>query len=323
MIISTGSSVKMKERADELFQISPLMITELPVEMIIHIFSFMDGWSLQACRSVCRSWNIILEGGHLWELLCKKEDLKMYWSHLNEHEEPLDHRWRNVWIWHQMSRHPFQAGEVKEGFGTFADSEEGTTYLGQWKENKKHGWGKFVWGDSSRYEGQWFNDKRTGFGTYFWLDGRYFVGYHCEDKRFNGKFYWPAGSSYEGQYKNGSRDGAGTFTWPDGDSYQGTWREGGRFESGIYRCVQKGKEGEFPQTWNEVEFDFNDRGPTIGKRKIDDEPESDGDRDHEEDDNEVRDWKRKKQDIEEEEICEIGSVKSKTSKKRKSARLEA
>ena len=40
----------------------------------------------------------------------------------------------------------------------------------------RHGIGLFVWKDGSSYEGDWFEDKINGVGSYIWPDGRKYEG---------------------------------------------------------------------------------------------------------------------------------------------------
>ena len=44
--------------------------------------------------------------------------------------------------------------------------ENGTEYVGQWKNCKKEGKGVQVWPDTSRYEGDWKEDKANGNGKF-------------------------------------------------------------------------------------------------------------------------------------------------------------
>jgi len=39
-------------------------------------------------------------------------------------------------------------------------------YVGDWRDNKAHGKGKFVHVDGDIYEGYWANDKANGRGAY-------------------------------------------------------------------------------------------------------------------------------------------------------------
>ena len=42
--------------------------------------------------------------------------------------------------------------------------------------SKKEGEGKYTYADGSTYEGQWLDNKINGFGSYLWADGRKFYG---------------------------------------------------------------------------------------------------------------------------------------------------
>ncbi len=75
-------------------------------------------------------------------------------------------------------------------------------YLGEWKDGKKNGHGKFTWEDGRVYEGAWKDDTMTGWGV----------------------FTWPDGSRYEGQWMNNLRHGTGTFYTADGRKVETEWR---------------------------------------------------------------------------------------------------
>ncbi len=60
---------------------------------------------------------------------------------------------------------------------------DGTQYKGEWKDNKRHGYGAWLRPDGMKYEGEWENDKPGGQGTLTYPDGRKRTG-----KWENGKF---------------------------------------------------------------------------------------------------------------------------------------
>jgi len=62
-------------------------------------------------------------------------------------------------------------------------------YLGQWKEDKAHGYGVYIHVNGAKYEGQWKDDLQDGYGVETWTDG----------------------SKYEGHYKAGKKHGQGNF----------------------------------------------------------------------------------------------------------------
>jgi hypothetical protein len=44
-------------------------------------------------------------------------------------------------------------------------SKTGDKYIGEWKNNKKHGKGTQIWMDGSNYIGEWQHNKRHGQGV--------------------------------------------------------------------------------------------------------------------------------------------------------------
>lgn len=95
-----------------------------------------------------------------------------------------------------------------EGSGKFITADNGPTYTGEVKANRKHGKGREQWGN------QLGIDYRCGMG--FKHKGRGF----CR---------------YDGCYINGAFDGEGFFGCIDGRSYEGQWSKGAR--SGFGRQV--------------------------------------------------------------------------------------
>lgn len=56
-----------------------------------------------------------------------------------------------------------------------------TCCLGQWKDNRAHGHGKFIHVDGDVYEGNWVNDKANGFGVYVHVNGARYEGEWKDD----------------------------------------------------------------------------------------------------------------------------------------------
>ena len=52
-----------------------------------------------------------------------------------------------------------------------------------WKNNDMHGYGYIVYKDGTTYEGQFFDDKKTGFGIYKWIDDRKYQGWWYKSKQ--------------------------------------------------------------------------------------------------------------------------------------------
>ena len=49
-------------------------------------------------------------------------------------------------------------------------------YIGNYLNNKKHGFGKLKWNDDKFYEGYWINNKQHGNGFYY-INGKKIRGY--------------------------------------------------------------------------------------------------------------------------------------------------
>jgi hypothetical protein len=95
------------------------------------------------------------------------------------------------------------------GIITYSD---GTIYMGEFKNNKKEGIGKYRWPDGTLYFGEWKNDNMNGFC---------FIKYN-DDRR------------YEGKMKNGLKEGYGEFTWKPTRKYIGNYSNDLKSGFGIY-----------------------------------------------------------------------------------------
>ena len=61
-------------------------------------------------------------------------------------------------------------------FGTYTFAS-GSKYVGEYRNDKKHGQGTYTWGPPSKnagdkYVGEWRNGEKHGQGTYTYADGR-------------------------------------------------------------------------------------------------------------------------------------------------------
>ena len=92
------------------------------------------------------------------------------------------------------------AGDCENGSGTM--NYPSGTYVGNWKDDLRHGQGTYKWTNGDVYKGNWVDDKRHGQGTYIWHDG----------------------SKYKGNYSHGIRSGYGIYYYTNGTIYEGTWQ---------------------------------------------------------------------------------------------------
>ena len=77
-------------------------------------------------------------------------------------------------------------------------------YVGEEKDDKRHGQGTLTFSDGSKYVGEWKDGKEHGHGTHTFLDG----------------------SMYVGEWKDGKYNGQGTLTFPNGTKYVGEYKKG-------------------------------------------------------------------------------------------------
>ncbi|KAL4490320.1 hypothetical protein ABPG72_004359 [Tetrahymena utriculariae] len=138
-----------------------------------------------------------------------------------------------------------------------------TKYIGDWKDNKKDGFGIQFYGNGDKYEGGWQNnvrngqgtfwvcegknklrreytgdwvdDKKTGKGTMFYNNGDRYDGLWLDDKPHDeGRMIYANGDVYEGQWFVGKRSGYGVMTKRNGDHFEGHWVNDKREGQGSY-----------------------------------------------------------------------------------------
>ncbi|XP_036596957.1 MORN repeat-containing protein 3 isoform X1 [Trichosurus vulpecula] len=118
----------------------------------------------------------------------------------------------------------------------------GDCYVGEWKDNKKHGRGIQRWKKSGAiYQGEWKFGKRDGYGILSLPDPvnkykKVYSGWWANGKKAGyGIRYYGPNEYYEGEWKNGLRSGWGRMYYANGDIYEGQWSEGLRDGEGMLR----------------------------------------------------------------------------------------
>jgi hypothetical protein len=102
----------------------------------------------------------------------------------------------------------------------------GDKYVGEWKNNKKHGQGTYTSQAGSSYIGEYKNGKKHGQGTYTYPDGSIYVG-QLENGDFNGQgsLTLANGQTYVGNFKDDDANGQGSLTLANGDTYVGEFKD--------------------------------------------------------------------------------------------------
>ena len=124
-------------------------------------------------------------------------------------------------------------GKPEDTNGTFI-YDDGSTYVGGWKDGVRSGQGTATWNNGAIYLGEWKDDQRNGQGTITWADGAKYVGaWENSNRSGQGTMTYSGGAVYVGEFKLDLRNGQGTTTWPNGDVYIGAYKDDRRSGQGI------------------------------------------------------------------------------------------
>ena len=119
----------------------------------------------------------------------------------------------------------------------------GNKFVGEWKDNLKHGQGTMTWTDGSKYVGEYKGDKRHGQGTFTYSNGSKYVGEYKEGvKSGQGTYTYANGDKYIGEFKDDLLSGQGTFTYSSGDKYEGGWKDDKFNGQGTYTFADGSKD---------------------------------------------------------------------------------
>ena len=131
--------------------------------------------------------------------------------------------------WYNNVRHGYGVEEIP--------SKEGTQrYEGEWKEDKRCGFGKILYANGDRYEGEWLDNLKHGQGKFYYTNGNFYEGGWLSNKKEGvGTYIFANGTRYDGELKNDKINGRGICHYADGEVYEGEYREGKRHGRG--RCV--------------------------------------------------------------------------------------
>jgi len=100
---------------------------------------------------------------------------------------------------------------------------DGTEYKGEFKNNKKNGYGKISFKDGSRYSGMWSDDSFNGYGELISKDFSYYGVWEKGQRNGEGVFESSA-EKYSGEWKYDKKYGLGNLESPK-IKYNGTWAD--------------------------------------------------------------------------------------------------
>ena len=128
--------------------------------------------------------------------------------------------------------------DKKHGQGTYTHAD-GDNYVGEYRDGKPYGQGTYTFGPSSKwagdkYVGEFKDGKKHGQGTYTHANGNKYVGEYRNDKPYGqGTYTFTSGNKYVGEFRDGKRNGQGTYTHADGRVKEGI------FENDKFQYAQK------------------------------------------------------------------------------------
>ena len=104
---------------------------------------------------------------------------------------------------------------------------DGEVYIGEFKDDKPHGFGSNLWpGSAGHYEGFYYMDNKHAYGKYTFDDGENYEGEYQEDKyQGHGILTYANGNRYRGPFKNHLQHGIG-FDHLNGQIYKVEYSEG-------------------------------------------------------------------------------------------------
>lgn len=106
----------------------------------------------------------------------------------------------------------------------------GSKFVGDFKDNLRHGRGAFTTSKGVIYDGEWNRDRFEGTGSIRSEDRigcswRKYIGEFKNWKRHGeGRQYYHEGV-YDGQWADGLRNGLGIMQFTNGNLYVGSWKD--------------------------------------------------------------------------------------------------
>ena len=136
-----------------------------------------------------------------------------------------------------QGKYTYKGGKIKEGIwkdGRFLYAQKKSTPLSPnskpscpSSEYRHNCYGSHTFPDGSTYIGEWKNNKYNGQGTYTFANGDRYMGNHKDGKAHGqGTFNYVSGAKYVGLHKNHKYHGEGEYTWADGRKDVGEFKDG-------------------------------------------------------------------------------------------------
>jgi hypothetical protein len=136
--------------------------------------------------------------------------------------------------WGQSSLPPCPEIGVKHNcFGSIT-FPSGQKYVGEFRDNKRHGQGAYTDSKGNIYVGEFREGKENGQGTITFVNGDKHIGEFRDGKRHGqGTGTSASGAKYVGEFRDNKRHGQGAYTDSKGNIYVGEFRDGEASGQGI------------------------------------------------------------------------------------------
>ena len=123
--------------------------------------------------------------------------------------------------------------DLRNGKGTLATKTY--TYIGDWLDGNKHGYGTLKYKSGEEYKGEFDNDLFHGKGEYENSKGDIYIGDFVHDKRSGkGEYKTATGIIYKGEFDNDLFEGYGEYADEVGNTYKGQWKASNMHGTGTY-----------------------------------------------------------------------------------------
>uniref|UniRef100_A0A2I3G3W8 MORN repeat-containing protein 3 n=1 Tax=Nomascus leucogenys TaxID=61853 RepID=A0A2I3G3W8_NOMLE len=133
----------------------------------------------------------------------------------------------------------------KNGLRRQVYAVNGDYYVGEWKDNVKHGeWDSGTSGRSGvgATVGKFLRITWWGYGIQFFGPKEYYEGEWCGSQRSGwGRMYYSNGDIYEGQWENDKPNGEGMLRLKNGNRYEGCWERGMKNGAGRFFHLDHGQ----------------------------------------------------------------------------------
>ena len=154
-------------------------------------------------------------GIRIWFWDIEEDELVRYVCETSDYSNCSDEVERKVMakkiVINQRLQQSLEVKTLKYPNGTYVGEVEG--------DNIENGKGTMTFNDGNKYVGEFKDGKYNGFGKFYKNGFLVYEGNHINNIREGkGSYYYNEGSKYEGDFKNNLPHGTGVFTWADGTS---------------------------------------------------------------------------------------------------------